>query len=275
MAALACLPPATQRQSQHLLTQIHFFYIWFVVSTWRDSTETAVDRFDTQFHHILSLAEQYVGLHYDVTSSPHTKSTAEHQAKFTRQAFTLGTDLVPCVAMIAFKARASDVRRRCVELLRKINLQGVFDSYFLASFVQLIWELEERRARDLTGHAFGQDFQCHEVPEEARFVEIELSPMQFKHDFYKADVGRLVYATVGEDGELVASEEMFNVSRPAPSHEEGCVFGHGHHVCQGEEYEGARLWALESARRGESLSRWVDEVSFSEKPYVVSRVMQL
>lgn len=253
MAALACLSPATQRESQHLLTQIHFFYIWFVVSTWRDWTEMAVDRFDVQFHHILSLAEQYVDLHYDVTTAPHTRSTAEHQANFTRQAFTLGTDLVPCIAMIAFKARTSSIRRRCVELLRKINLQGVFDSYFLASFVQLIWEMEEKRARDLTGHAFGQDFQCGDVPEEARFVEIELSPMQFKQDFYKADVGRLVYATIGEDGELVASEEMFNVSRPPPQEQT-----HGyHHVCKGEEYEGARLWALENARRSETLSRCV------------------
>lgn len=216
MTALSSYTVRAEKETQHILTQVHFFYVYFIVSTWRDPSEVFVDRFDDQFHHILTLIEQYVDLHFDGMASPNLQEQpGQYSSATTRQAFTLGTDLVPCISMIAFKARTSSLRRRCIGLLRSINLQGVFDSYFLASFIQLICDLEENRAGDLTGKPEGEDFHCHEIPEAARFVEIELSPMQHASEFYKADMGRLVYCTSNEHGDLSVHEDWFNVIRPA------------------------------------------------------------
>ena len=154
----------------------------------------------------------------------------------TRQAFTVGTDVVPCISMIAFKSRSTSIRRRCIDLLRTINLQGVFDSWYLASFTQLVVDLEENRARDITGKPEGVDFKCQELPEEARFVEIELSPMNFqeeRHSFYKGDLGRLCYVYKDKEGILQVDQAMFRVERPAGS--PGAA--NGPHQCSAGAYE--------------------------------------
>lgn len=251
MTALASVDTSGQNQAAYFLTQIHFFYIWFVVATWRDETEMLVDRFDEQFAHVLSMAEQYVDLHWEVTASRHTRSNVtQSSASCTRQAFTLGTDLVPCIAVIAFKSRTTSIRRRCVELLRSINLQGVFDSYFLAAFCTLIWNLEEKRARSITGIPEGVDLESRQVPEEARFIEIELSPMHYKQDFYKADVGRLVYAIYDANGELEAHEELFRVERPSGVQGE---------VCKRDDPDIKMFWQIDTA----AISRWASKPALS------------
>jgi hypothetical protein len=220
MSALAFLPVAEQKQSAHLLTHIHFFYTWFIILTWRDENEMAIDRFDRQFEHILSLTEQYVDMHGDVPSSAPTSSPDGRPGPpvLTRQAFTVGTDVVPCITMIGVKSRNSAIRRRCIHLLRLINLSGVFDGYYLASFVQAVVDLEETRARALTGMPDGVDLKCEDVPEPARFIEIELSPFNWKdqeHDFYKKDTGRLVYVSLADGRKLQVDETGFYVDRPA------------------------------------------------------------
>ncbi|KXT06997.1 hypothetical protein AC578_7262 [Pseudocercospora eumusae] len=119
--------------------------------------------------------------------------------------------------MIAFKSRKSSIRRRCIELLRTINMQGVFDSWYLASFAQLVADLEEKRAREITCKPEGVDLEASEVPEAARFVEIELSPVNYtehRQSFYKGDMGRLCYVYKDEAGRLLADQAMFKVERP-------------------------------------------------------------
>lgn len=125
---------------------------------------------------------------------------------------------MPCVSMIAFKSRSTSIRRRCIKLLQTINMQGVFDSWYLASFAQLVADLEERRAREITGKPEGVELEASEVPEAARFVEIELSPVNYtehRHSFYKGDMGRLCYVYRDDEGRLLADDAMFKVKRPA------------------------------------------------------------
>ncbi|EME84421.1 uncharacterized protein MYCFIDRAFT_214731 [Pseudocercospora fijiensis CIRAD86] len=216
MTALAHMPESGQKQSAQFLIQIHFFYIWFIITSWRDENEMQIDRFEAQFAHIVTLAEAYVEMHSDVTCDAKTEPGQPYHA--TRQAFTVGTDLVPCISMIAFKSRKSSIRRRCIELLRTINMQGVFDSWYLASFAQLVADLEEKRAREITGKPEGVDLEASDVPEAARFVEIELSPAnhtEYRHSFYKGGMGRLCYVYKDDEGRLLADEAMFKVKRPA------------------------------------------------------------
>ncbi|EME45301.1 hypothetical protein DOTSEDRAFT_71113 [Dothistroma septosporum NZE10] len=255
MTALASYRVGRSEEVQHILTQIHFFYIFFVISTCRDPLETLVDRFNDQFHHMVTLIERYVNLHFDGTASPHVRGKpGQYPSATTRQAFTLGTDLVPCISIIAFKARNSSIRRRCITLLRSINLQGVFDSYFLVSFIQLICDLEEKRARELTGKHEGEDFVCRDIPEAARLVEIELSPMHAS-EFYKADMGRLVYCTSDEDGELSIHEDWFKVMRPETPIT---------HDCQGRADSPAELfWNSDS-----SMASWTQR--FAERNSLVA-----
>ncbi|KAI5362097.1 hypothetical protein Slin15195_G057490 [Septoria linicola] len=218
MPALAFLPVTQAQESAQLLTQIHFFYTWFTVLSWRDENEMLVDRFDGQFDHILTLAERYVKIHGSFLSPDGTDSRSASSA-LTRQAFTVGTDLVTCINMIGFKSRNGKVRRRCVRLLQTINLAGVFDGHYLAAFTQTVIDLEERKARAINGLPPDVDLLCHQVPEEARLVEIELSPISHmveEKSFYKKDSGRLIYVYFKDldTRELDVSQEIFSVQRP-------------------------------------------------------------
>jgi len=241
MSALTNVSTTAKEQSAHLLTQIHFFHVWFMVLTWRDEDEMAVDRFDSQFEHILGQAEQYVDLHWSTTTPEKLRDPVKMRNASTRQAFTLGTDLVPCLAAIAFKSRTSAIRRRSVNLLRTINLQGVFDNHFLASFMEQVWFSEEARARALTGKLDGEDFLCHEIPAEARWVEIELSPMQYKRNFYKADVGRLITVALDPNGVLQPDEMIFQIYRPPRVDEM-----HQGHLCTRDDHANLQRagWAI-------------------------------
>lgn len=218
MSALASLPINDAKKSAHLLTQIHFFYTWFTVLSWRDGDEMMVDRFDAQFSHILTLAEQYVNVQ-GKDSPAGGMETQPQSFPLSRQAFTVGTDVVPCIAMIAFKSRSSSIRKRAIKLLKNINLAGVFDGFYLAAFAQMVMNMEENHARELNGLPEDTDLECHQVPGEARFIEIELSPTRVEEGenlFYKMATGRLVYAryTDSKTRELDVGEAMFSVERP-------------------------------------------------------------
>ncbi|MGG6497446.1 UNVERIFIED_CONTAM: hypothetical protein NY603_31440, partial [Bacteroidetes bacterium 56_B9] len=60
--------------------------------------------------------------------------------------------------------------------------------------------------------------ECHQVPEEARLVEIELGvtePCEMRSSFYKDDTGRLIYAYYKdlETRELAVAAKPFIVNR--------------------------------------------------------------
>ncbi|PIA94923.1 hypothetical protein CB0940_08096 [Cercospora beticola] len=217
MAALACWSVTDDKEPALLLTQINFFYTWFLVMSWRDENEMLIDRFDSQFEHILALIEQYIHAHGGFVGQEDMVLQAEHFPT-TRQAFTVGTDVVPCIGMIAYKSRNSRTRRKGLRLLRAINLAGVFDAHYLAAFGQAVCDLEEEHARAINNIPEGVDLECHQVPEEARLVEIELGvtePCEMRSSFYKDDTGRLIYAYYKdlETRELAVAAKPFIVNR--------------------------------------------------------------
>lgn len=227
MSAFAFIPFTSDRQSAHLLAQIQAFCLWHEVSFWREPNEMLQDRFEEQFSYILGLCERYVELHRN-GSPPNTPSSDSdsqgwpiftHQSFYshsltsagpTRPAFSLGTGLVPCIFIIAFKCRKSTIRRRAVQLVRSINLTGVFDAYCVASFCQTIIDIEESYARqDLPGK---DEFQSHEIPREARLLEVNMTDWS-KSEFYKSNECRMVYAKLGEKGEAVVRLQNFAILR--------------------------------------------------------------
>lgn len=224
-SACKWLSMSEQRPSGYLLCQIQFFYVWFIVMSRRDANEMLVDRFTNEFDNIVKLAEQYVVLHSD--GLPGLSSVPLQKSSTTRSAprplgrighlFTVGTDVVPCLGMIAFKCRDTSIRRRCLNLLRAVNLQGVMDSGYLAAFIHIAADFEEDRARAITGKPAGVDLLCSEVPEAARLIEIELSPMNFKTErpgAGKANIGRMVYVErLPGVRELQIGQEVFMVER--------------------------------------------------------------
>lgn len=223
-SACEWLSMSEQRPSGYLLCQIQFFYVWFIVMSRRDASEMLVDRFSGEFDHIVKLAEQYVALHSDgLPASGQDFDNATLNEGGPRplgrigHLFTVGTDVVPCIGMIAFKSRDTAIRRRCLNLLKAINLQGVMDSGYLAAFIHIAADLEEDRARAITGKPAGVDLLCAEVPEAARLLEIELSPMNFKTErpgAGKANVGRMVYVERRPGfSDLQIGQEVFTVER--------------------------------------------------------------
>ncbi|KAK4501511.1 hypothetical protein PRZ48_007320 [Zasmidium cellare] len=223
-SACEWLSMSEQRPSGYLLCQIQFFYVWFIVMSRRDASEMLVDRFSGEFDHIVKLAEQYVALHSDGLpgheSEPRSntnESSGPRPLGRIGHLFTVGTDVVPCIGMIAFKSRDTAVRRRCLNLLKAINLQGVMDSGYLAAFIHIAADFEEDRARAITGKPPGIELVCSEVPEAARLIEIELSPMNFKTErpgAGKANVGRMVYVERRPGlNDLQIGQEVFTVER--------------------------------------------------------------
>ncbi|KAF2170857.1 hypothetical protein M409DRAFT_63897 [Zasmidium cellare ATCC 36951] len=224
-AACEWLSMSEQRPSGYLLCQIQFFYVWFIVMSRRDASEMLVDRFSGEFDHIVKLAEQYVALHSDglpdhesADSKPNpSESAGPRPLGRIGHLFTVGTDVVPCIGMIAFKSRDTAIRRRCLNLLKAINLQGVMDSGYLAAFIHIAADFEEDRARAITGKPPGVDLLCSDVPEAARLIEIELSPVNFKTErpgAGKANVGRMVYVERRPGlNDLQIGQEVFTVER--------------------------------------------------------------
>ncbi|WPG99616.1 Hypothetical protein R9X50_00243400 [Acrodontium crateriforme] len=216
MSALAFIPIGEHNEANraHLLIQIQFFYIWFMVSTWRDDNETLCDRFEDQFSHVLGLAERYVSLSgHDSMLNTHSPSQspplgAEWKLNATSKLpFTLGTGIWPCIYIVATKCRTSQIRRRALAILQSITVQGFIDSFVLASFTSQIIDLEETRARKLGGFPDDYIFQCHEVPEAARFFDVTLAGGPVP------TVGRIIRATQDDWPSLHLSigEDLFDL----------------------------------------------------------------
>ena len=200
LSAFATVQVNQDNRSDHLLVQVYFFYLWYRTETWRDGTETLADRFDEQFSHITDLAEQYIALHSGTTQylSPAGETSNQVANVFsTPPLFSFGTGFVTALMLIAIKCRISSIRRRCVAMIRAINLQGFFDSAFIAAYLDAIIELEEQRTREITGCVDpSKSFESADVPETARLFEPMMLPGRHAEetDFYRSDSGEMIYA---------------------------------------------------------------------------------
>lgn len=208
--AWATVPQDDDNRSEHLLCQIFFFYVWFRVETWRDGTEMLADRFEEQFSHVTNLAEQYLNLHQISGEYPGSSG----QTFTTPPLFSFGTGFVTTIMVIAIKCRTSSIRRRCINIIRRINLQGVFDSAYLAAYLELIIGLEEQRAREISGYPENKtSFEADEINEEARLFEPMMLPGRHLNqtDFYTSKIGSMIFAEFekGPRSHLIIQKRSF------------------------------------------------------------------
>jgi hypothetical protein len=114
----------------------------------------------------------------------------------TPPAFSLGTGLVTCLVIIVERSRDSLIRRRCINVLQRINLRGIFDTDYLVAYSQAIVEHEEGLAR-LVSHDLGPEFRASDIPKAARLQEVVMSPSYHasNFEFYKRERVGMVYVT--------------------------------------------------------------------------------
>jgi hypothetical protein len=223
MTSFAAVTQTPSNRSSHISTQVFYFCVWIWSQTWRDSTATLVDRFEPQFEYYTGLCEQYVESHITQTplrSESISREKSDGIGRFdTPPAFSLGSGVVTCLVAIVEKCRTSSIRRRCISMLRKINLQGLSDTAYLAAYLTAIVEYEEQSAVLLGMHNDTKvDLQAHEIPEAARFLEVSMAPAYHSDnfDFYKSEQVSFVYVThgSGEVGEeLLVGERAASVPR--------------------------------------------------------------
>jgi len=115
--------------------------------------------------------------------------------------------------LAAAKCRDSILRWTAVSLLRTLKLQeGAFHSDILSIYAQRIVELEESRAREMTGIANGVPLTCADVPEQARFLDVTLDL-----DESHIDIGILLCVRLSDhaEGSIEFERQNFKISEVA------------------------------------------------------------
>lgn len=211
-AAYASLRWKPEDELMHLLASIHSFFLWLEIIYWRSSSEMDFDKIYGEFEHTLSLAERYVELEQSLTQQ--TPGSGSHN----RRVPTLGTNVPVIVYTIAEKCRSSRVRRRCTQLLRRMNLQGVSDQHYVASLLEHTVALEERQAKAITGKHAKLDLDPKDFPEEARLWIAEIcadfgSGVDW-NNFYKQHTARVFLGKYSDvDDEIAITEARFSIMR--------------------------------------------------------------
>lgn len=201
MAAFEASPRTDKNRISHISTQIFFFCVWIWVATWRDASATLVDRFEPQFEYFTGLCEQYLEIHNakaPLRGSFTTGDGIRPQPINTPPAFSLGSGVVTCLVAIVEKSRNSSIRRRCLDTLQKINLRGIFDTGYLVAFLQAIVDHEEQAAAQRDPRLdISIGLQTHEIPEDARLLEVVMSPSYqvSNFDFYKKKHLSMIYVS--------------------------------------------------------------------------------
>lgn len=218
MVAHALIRWKPQEEVTHITVNIHFFTIWLLTKTLRCRRETDCDSSIEQFDHIVSLAERFVLL--DRTSP-----------ESCRPAATTGTFLPACLYKIVLRCRGSKIRRRAISVIRRLNLQEVFDGFFISLWLSCIMEVEESTALRMDPRLSGvEDLQCKDIPEGARLLESTYAghwdDVINLHNFYKMDHGRVLVASYADTKALtgIAVQEMwFPVDRSTTGLAEGAA----------------------------------------------------
>ncbi|KAF7190797.1 hypothetical protein HII31_07956 [Pseudocercospora fuligena] len=212
MKAFTSVEMTAANEAAHMLAQIQAFGLWFEVSCLRHADEMACDRWQEQFDYILSVAERYVQCQGNNFGADSPNSPGGRRPDSTRPGFTLGTALVNVVVIIAWKSRNSATRRRIMRLLRRINLAGVFDGDWLCALTSHIIEMEEIAAAQLNPDFSIAEYQNYEIPLEARILDIDFLDWAMP-EFYKHEVGKVVYAYQDRKGIIQVDMTSFRVER--------------------------------------------------------------
>ncbi|KXT10081.1 hypothetical protein AC579_1569 [Pseudocercospora musae] len=212
MNALAFVPATEDFDASRALVDVHFFYLWVVVCSWRDRDLMEIDRFEEQFRHVLSLIEKYLELQRPAVKVE-SPDSAPRSTRKTRPAATVGTSLGMTLCLIVELCRNSIMRRQGVALIRAMDMRGVFDSDFLGSYYDAVIDLEEDFARKILDEPHLVNFEAHQVPAEARIIECDISDVGAPKPYYRSSLGTLVYAKYSASGELEVGHKSFNVTR--------------------------------------------------------------
>jgi hypothetical protein len=125
-----------------------------------------------------------------------------------------GSGILLALFNVACKCRDYRIRHRALELLDLAKFQeGLCSSTLLTIFTKAIVDREEERIQELTGIPIGQSYTCHDVPEEARLIEVLMDANTVDLGF-----GRLLISTLREDGsrDFDVSEHRFTTGLPTP-----------------------------------------------------------
>lgn len=223
--AFSAIPQTDSNRVSHTSAQIFYFCVWIWTKTWLDPTATLIDRFESQFEYFTGLCEQFVGSHTAKTplrsNFPAGGEGKESDQVNTPPAFSLGSGVVTCLVAIVERCRDSAIRRRCIATLRKINLQGIFDTDYLVTYLTAIIDHEEQaallaRLEDCPSSSL----RAQDIPEAARLLEVAMSPSYHctNPGFYKGNTVKLVFVTrlCGDvDGQLQVGEKVVPVVREA------------------------------------------------------------
>ncbi|KAF2478733.1 hypothetical protein BDY17DRAFT_58405 [Neohortaea acidophila] len=226
MFAFAALPIAGEKRLERILVEAQFFCLWMTAGTWQDEDEQPTDRFLDQCKHMLDSIALYVKRHQAFIAESGSE-TPETTAQ-TQPAFAVGTALGPALRVIIERCRDSLLRRQAISLLRGMNMRGVHDAEFLASFYEALVDLEESQARDMLGQPAHALFQCHHIPSAARILESRIGNPELYDDFYHRPYGHMLYITLDAEGEAQAHSQVFFVPRPgSPASVNTVLPGHG------------------------------------------------
>lgn len=233
MVAVASVLTEPEQEHVQLLSRIQFFSLWLEMKSWRKFDELYTDSLQENFSYIVDQCEQYDKLYQKKVSQTvpgSTRCSSTHSWPF----HSLGTRLIICLCGVAFKCRDSSIRRRCLKLLASIDLQGVFDTQYLVSFVQAVVDFEEARAR-VSGFVEGtQDLLCHQVSSKARLLNVDLdrSVLAAVPEFYKANKGSFVYAVLGPGNKVEVRTRSFFIDRRASERFVNTRIGWGSTKCK-------------------------------------------
>jgi hypothetical protein len=209
-SAFAPLTKPPHRSQPVVLLELQFLQTWFSLITIDDPGDVLCDELRQEFELAISIAEESM-----LAQVPIIRGTKETD-RTLQSLRNLGNNLASCICMILEMCRDSKVRRRGIELLRKLDLRGTFDTPYLVAYYQHLVDAEETRARALNSAAPVQ-LQCEDIPQSARFVETLMCSCgddQSDDDFYRESSGLMVFVErSGRDGNLRTGESCFHVCR--------------------------------------------------------------
>lgn len=201
----------------HLQAQINFFVVNWQVLSWYEKDEMFTDSLEEQFMRILAVCERYVGLDYTDALTATGSRVVSCADGTDGDIVSIGNSLVACLCIVSLKCRRYYIRRWSLQILRSVNLQGIFDTDYLISFLQVVIDLEEAGARSVTSTGFDQNAPEAKISAEARILDIDIDKAMATAvpEFYRGDSGRVIYAVRGVGGNVEVRSAMFKVRRPA------------------------------------------------------------
>lgn len=207
--AFSFLIAADSQSKPNMLLEVQCLQAWFALLMLQDHDLNDCDDLLASFERVVHIAEQYVQLQAnEAPKEGRINRSLPHLSQ-------LGNNLASCVSFVIEKCRDSSIRRRGIQVLSSIEMQGIFDMPYLIAYYQHLVSQEETRARALNPAVTGA-LRCEDVPKQARLRETMFCGCETGGEgdgFYKMDHGLMLYVIENDAGVLEAGESWFLVNR--------------------------------------------------------------